>query len=133
MDEAPGSLGALRRLNRLRVLDTLRRRGSVSRADIARQTGLSRTTVSNLVGDLLAEGVVVEQASEDRQSASPNGGGRPAPPPPPPAAAGATAGGGAASQWGAGWGGRARPPSPRRQRAAGRRPCSRSIRRPGPW
>src|ERR1043166_9325492 len=74
MDEAPGSLGALRRLNRLRVLDTLRRRGSVSRADIARQTGLSRTTVSNLVGDLLAEGVVVEQATEDRPSASPNGG-----------------------------------------------------------
>jgi len=74
MDEAPGSLGALRRLNRLRVLDTLRRRGSVSRAEIARRTGLSRTTVSNLVGSLLEEGVVVEQVGEERQPATPNGG-----------------------------------------------------------
>lgn len=67
-------MGALRRLNRLRVLDTLRRRGSVSRADIARQTGLSRTTVSNLVGRLLEEGLVVEQGGEEPQPASPNGG-----------------------------------------------------------
>jgi predicted NBD/HSP70 family sugar kinase len=74
MDEAPGSLGALRRLNQLRVLDTLQRQGSVSRAEIARQTGLSRTTVSNLVGNLLEDGVVVEQVGEERQPASPSGG-----------------------------------------------------------
>jgi len=42
------------------VVDVLRRRGHASRADIARETGLSRTTVSSLVADLQASGLVVE-------------------------------------------------------------------------
>ena len=56
-----GSLGALRERNRLRVIDALRERGAISRADIARQTGLSRSTVSSLVADLQAAGLVVER------------------------------------------------------------------------
>lgn len=56
-----GSLEALRELNRLRVIDALRQRGTASRSDIARQTGLSRTTVTTLVNDLQARGLVVEQ------------------------------------------------------------------------
>src|SRR5262249_51092218 len=56
-----GSLEALRELNRLRVIDALRQRGTASRSDIARQTGLSRTTVTTLVSDLQARGLVVEQ------------------------------------------------------------------------
>ena len=56
-----GSLESLRARNRLRVVDALRSRGSVSRADIARLTGLSRTTVSSLVTDLQATGLVVER------------------------------------------------------------------------
>jgi predicted NBD/HSP70 family sugar kinase len=38
----------------------LRRRGTASRADIARATGLSRATVSSLVADLQEEGLVSE-------------------------------------------------------------------------
>jgi predicted NBD/HSP70 family sugar kinase/biotin operon repressor len=70
-----GSLGALRERNRLRVVDALRQRGAISRADIARQTGLSRSTVSSLVGDLQAAGLVVEREG----AAGPRGpeGGRP--------------------------------------------------------
>ena len=51
-----GSLESLRERNRLRVIDALRTRGAISRADIARQTGLSRSTVSSLVADLQADG-----------------------------------------------------------------------------
>ena len=39
-----GSLESLRRLNRLRVIRALRDEGQISRADIARRTGLSRST-----------------------------------------------------------------------------------------
>jgi predicted NBD/HSP70 family sugar kinase len=59
-----GSLESLRERNRLRVIDALRARGAVSRADIARQTGLSRSTVSSLVGDLQGAGLVVERATD---------------------------------------------------------------------
>ena len=70
-----GSLESLRERNRMRVIDALRQRGAVSRADIARRTGLSRSTVSSLVADLQSAGLVV-----DREAASaPRGpeGGRP--------------------------------------------------------
>jgi predicted NBD/HSP70 family sugar kinase len=56
-----GSLESLRERNRRQLVDTLRRRGSASRADLARLTGLSRSTVSTLVADLQASGLVVEQ------------------------------------------------------------------------
>ena len=57
-----GSLESLRRLNRLRVIDALRAEPVISRAEIARRTGLSRSTVSQLVADLVADGLVVERA-----------------------------------------------------------------------
>jgi predicted NBD/HSP70 family sugar kinase len=70
-----GSLESLRLRNRLRVIDALRERGAVSRADVARQTGLSRSTVSSLVAELQAEGLVIER----ELAAAPRGpeGGRP--------------------------------------------------------
>ena len=46
--------------NRSLVLQTLYRSGSQSRADIARETGLTRVTISDLVAELMAEGLVVE-------------------------------------------------------------------------
>jgi ROK family protein/regulatory Crp family protein len=55
-----GSLEDLRELNRLRVVDELRRRGSASRGDVARATGLSRTTVTTLVTDLQERVLIVE-------------------------------------------------------------------------
>jgi predicted NBD/HSP70 family sugar kinase len=55
-----GSLSWLRDRNRRRVLDVLRLRGRTSQADIARATGLSRTTIHTLVGELKEEGMVLE-------------------------------------------------------------------------
>lgn len=62
----PGSLTGLREANTHRVVDVLRLHGSVSQAEIARRTGLSPATVSNIVGDLRRRGVL--QASGDRPS-----------------------------------------------------------------
>jgi predicted NBD/HSP70 family sugar kinase/biotin operon repressor len=57
-----GSLESLRERNRRELLDALRRRGSASRADLARVTGLSRSTVSTLVSELQASGLVIDGA-----------------------------------------------------------------------
>jgi glucokinase-like ROK family protein len=76
--EKPGALVSLREHNRLRVISTLRSRGAVSRAAIARETGLSRTTVSSLVGDLQAAGLVVEVEGADGRDADGRRAGRPA-------------------------------------------------------
>jgi predicted NBD/HSP70 family sugar kinase len=46
--------------NRALVLQTLYTAGAQSRADVARETGLTRVTVSDLVAELIAEGLVVE-------------------------------------------------------------------------
>ncbi len=46
--------------NRSLVLQTLYTSGAQSRADVSRGTGLTRVTVSDLVADLIAEGLVVE-------------------------------------------------------------------------
>ncbi len=56
-----GSLRSLRELNRGRVIDALRGRGTASRAEIARLTGLSRSTVSSIVSDLIEAGLLTEQ------------------------------------------------------------------------
>ncbi len=50
--------------NRSLVLQTLYR-DQVSRADIARETGLTRVTVSDLVAELIAEGLVVEAGQRE--------------------------------------------------------------------
>ena len=58
--------------NRSLVLQTLYREGQLSRADIARETGLTRVTVSDLVSDLIGESLVIEIGQrEDRAPASP--------------------------------------------------------------
>ncbi|MFD6053767.1 ROK family transcriptional regulator [Agromyces sp. NPDC060279] len=46
--------------NRALVLQTLYTTGAQSRADLARGTGLTRVTVSDLVAELMGEGLVVE-------------------------------------------------------------------------
>jgi predicted NBD/HSP70 family sugar kinase len=69
-----GTFGTLRELNRLRVVDALRRAGTASRSDLARMTGLSRTTVATLVSDLQGRGLIVEQPDARPE---PSGRGRP--------------------------------------------------------
>ena len=59
-----GSLRSLRELNRGRVIGALRDRGRASRAEIARATGLSRSTVSSIVSDLIEAGLLTEDAEE---------------------------------------------------------------------
>ncbi|MEW8978345.1 MAG: ROK family transcriptional regulator [Symbiobacterium sp.] len=50
----------IRAINKQRVLRLVRSAGSISRADLAEQTGLTRPTVSAVVAELLAEGWVEE-------------------------------------------------------------------------
>ena len=64
-----GSLEQLRELNRLRVVDELRRRGNASRGEIADATGLSRTTVTTLVADLQERGLVIELSPNGERTA----------------------------------------------------------------
>ena len=55
-----GTLGWLRERNRARVIGVLRMAGRTSQAEVARATGLSRTTVSSLVAELKESGLVFE-------------------------------------------------------------------------
>lgn len=52
--------------NRALVLQTVYHAGPMSRADLARRTGLTRVTISDLVSDLVDEGIVVEQGVRPR-------------------------------------------------------------------
>src|SRR3954471_21451640 len=69
--EKPGALGALRDGNRARLVDALRRAGTASRADLARATGLSRSTVSSLVADLQQLGMVAERGDDRSRAGRP--------------------------------------------------------------
>ncbi len=55
----PGSQSSLHESNRRRVLRAVRAAGSLTQAEIARTTGLSPATVSNIIRELRAAGVVV--------------------------------------------------------------------------
>jgi len=57
------SSGVARRINRDIVLELIRSRQPISRADLARHSGLQRSTVSQIVEQLLAEGWVCEGAT----------------------------------------------------------------------
>ena len=74
MEEEPGTAPSLRQSNRLRVIQALQVLGVTSRADVARYTRLSRSTVSTIVAELQAEGIVVDRDPDGRPTA---GGGRP--------------------------------------------------------
>ncbi len=64
----------MRRRNRLRIIQIVRRKGAVSRGEIAQSAALSAATVSTISSDLIAEGVLVARGSETGASA---GRGRP--------------------------------------------------------
>jgi predicted NBD/HSP70 family sugar kinase len=72
-------LTSLREGNRKRVIDALRERGTASRADLARITGLSRSTVSTIVAGLLDSGLVSERDGkrDGRDGAQESHAGRP--------------------------------------------------------
>ena len=64
-------VGQVRATNRAAVLRLLRRHRDLSRAEIARRIGLSEASVSRIIGELLAQGLVVDVGS------GPGTGGRP--------------------------------------------------------
>src|SRR5262245_4295622 len=47
--------------NRSLVLQTLFHQGAMSRADLSRETGLTRVTISDLVAELITDGFVAEK------------------------------------------------------------------------
>ena len=50
-----------RRHNRALVLQTLYHAGAMSRADVSRETGLTRVTVSDLVAEFIHDGIIAER------------------------------------------------------------------------
>src|SRR5579871_2723607 len=72
--EAPlrrGSRALLRDLNVSLLIELVRGSGPISRAELARRSGLSAPTVSTIVGQLVERGILVEGAT------APANGGRP--------------------------------------------------------
>src|SRR3954447_5321911 len=67
-----GSLERLRETNRLRVVEALRLRGSASRSELVEITGLSRTTITSLLGDLQTRGLITADSTE-AEGARPRG------------------------------------------------------------
>ncbi len=70
MRKAGGSLTDLRRSNQRTILDALASHGPLSRADVSRMTGISRSTVSSLVEELVRSGAVLEDRTQSRTSGS---------------------------------------------------------------
>ncbi|MPY79561.1 MAG: ROK family protein [Actinophytocola sp.] len=66
-NDSGGSLANLRQSNRRAIVDALAAYGALSRADVSRRTGISRTTVSSLVAELVREGSVLEDRQRPRQ------------------------------------------------------------------
>lgn len=54
----PGSQTSLREANRSRLLESLQRHGHLTQVELAESTGLSPATVSNIVKELAASGVI---------------------------------------------------------------------------
>jgi len=78
-DPAPGSTSSLRNANQQRVLDVLRgsatgdredTEGEFTQAELARATGLAPATVSNIVRELAASGLVETEAGSGRRGSS---------------------------------------------------------------
>ncbi|MCQ1950954.1 MULTISPECIES: ROK family transcriptional regulator [Arthrobacter] len=57
----PGSQSALRERNRQRIVQALLASGPLTQAGLSRQTGLSRATVSNIVGDMSERQLVITE------------------------------------------------------------------------
>src|SRR5829696_8888531 len=62
-----GSPQLLRRLNSAHVLRTIRAHGPISRAELAKATGLSKPTVNEVVEPLLQAGTIVESAPDESE------------------------------------------------------------------
>lgn len=75
MSATVGVHALVRRAHEERVLAILREHGTLSRAQISARSGLSRTTLSEITGDLLGRGAIVKVTTDAHRRA---GSGRPA-------------------------------------------------------
>jgi predicted NBD/HSP70 family sugar kinase len=69
---------AVRHINEARVLEAFRRNGPMSRADLARELNITRSTASRIVASLISSGVVAEKAETRAGADRPARTGRPA-------------------------------------------------------
>jgi predicted NBD/HSP70 family sugar kinase len=60
----PGSQTSLREANRARIVDSLKHHGTLTQVELAGATGLSPATVSNIVKELSASGVLATSVSQ---------------------------------------------------------------------
>ncbi|NRS16540.1 ROK family transcriptional regulator [Brevibacillus sp. HB1.4B] len=58
-----GDLKLIQELNRFIILDTIRQFGPISRSDIAKKQGISPTTVTSAVNELIRDGMVAEDGT----------------------------------------------------------------------
>lgn len=63
----------MRAMNRLSVLDAIRRHGPISRVEISERTELSTTTVSAITGSLLDDGLILTRHEGDIRNAAARG------------------------------------------------------------
>lgn len=63
----------MRAINRLSVLDTIRRHGPISRVEISERTELSTTTVSAITASLLDDGLILTRHEGDIRNAAARG------------------------------------------------------------
>lgn len=68
---------AVRHINEARVLEAFHRNGPMSRADLARELAITRSTASRIVASLLASGVLVEETDSGADQDRPARSGRP--------------------------------------------------------
>ncbi len=61
-----GNAKVLRGINRTMILNIIRERQPISRINIARLTGLNKSTVSSIISELLKEDLIFEQLIEDQ-------------------------------------------------------------------
>ncbi len=61
-----GNAKMVRSINRSAILNLIRTRQPISRVDIARTTGLNKSTVSSIVNDLITENLIAEQELQDQ-------------------------------------------------------------------
>ncbi len=66
-----GNRDLMRAMNRSHVLNIIVSNGSIARADVARQSGLSPATVTGITAELIAEGLVVEKENGDSSGGRP--------------------------------------------------------------
>ncbi|MBE6689341.1 MAG: ROK family transcriptional regulator [Ruminococcaceae bacterium] len=59
-----GNVQLMQRLNRLKVLNIVRKHTTIQRADIARLSGLSLSSVTNIVNYLMSLGLILDSARE---------------------------------------------------------------------